>query len=155
MPVNDIPIKGEKHTTARARLKGLYGRNTIALPHETLTQSPLQNVLQPGTLLPASAIPSFGKSFPRMNCLEPILKPNARLCPLVADGATGQGDKPWNDVLEEYRSVWEQAGTKGDKAAGTEHPALLPDALTLTEKPAAKALKNGLEWVKKGLERTV
>lgn len=43
-------------TTVWAQLKQLYGQNTIALQHETLTKSPLQNVLDLVKGLPDSAI---------------------------------------------------------------------------------------------------
>lgn len=43
-------------TTVWAQLKQLYGQNTIALQHETLTKSPLQNVLNLVKQLPDSAI---------------------------------------------------------------------------------------------------
>lgn len=89
-----------------------------------------------------------------MNYWDMIMKPNAGLCLLVIEGAGGE-DKPWNDVLDQYREVWNKAGARGDKFSEIEHLALLLDALTLTDKPDAEPLRRGLELVKKGLEGMV
>lgn len=84
-----------------------------------------------------------------------IMVPNVTLCLLVMEASAGQDEKDWSNLLEKYREVWNTAGTRGDKFIEIEHLAILLDALSLTEKPAARTLRKGLQLVKKGLERMV
>lgn len=71
------------------------------------------------------------------------------------EAAVGHYDIPCSNLLDQYRRVWELAGTKGDKVKKIEHLVLLLDALTFTDEPVANQLRSGLETVEKGVEKIV
>ena len=79
-------------------------------------------------------------------------KPNVNRCLLIVTASPdNKNDKDWRDLLEMYRDVWNNAGTRGDKLAEVEQMDILLDVLKPAKKGAADDLVERLTALKEGL----
>ncbi|HEU4902173.1 MAG TPA: CHAT domain-containing protein, partial [Flavisolibacter sp.] len=80
-----------------------------------------------------------------------MTRPNYRLCLLMIDTAAS-GKKKWEELYDDYKNVWDSAGSKGDKYAEIEHLQILADALSMS-KENNSPLKENIESLKNSLEK--
>ncbi|WP_276501588.1 CHAT domain-containing protein [Terrimonas pollutisoli] len=79
---------------------------------------------------------------------------NIRLCLLMLDYKTGRSKLPtYEETFDLYKETWDKAGSKGKKLGEIDHFNFLTDALSLSKKKTAIAMKAKISDMRNQLER--
>ncbi|MEO5595057.1 MAG: CHAT domain-containing protein, partial [Chitinophagaceae bacterium] len=91
-----------------------------------------------------------------MNYWDLVSAGNLPLCLMMLNYKSASSQPPTYDkVFNTYKELWERAGSMGEKRGSIEHWNFLIDALSVSNKTTAKALKNILVQLKTQLEKTI
>lgn len=81
---------------------------------------------------------------------------NIRLCLLMLEHKAGSSKPPsYDSIFNLYKDTWDKGGSRGKKIGEIEHLDFLIDALTLSKKKNAIAIKNMLNDLKNQLEKMI